>query len=99
MYRQRNKAKAAKILDGLIARMAESHDRDLKKWGRTLARWYEPILNFFDKRTTNGFTEGVNTKLKLVKRISYSFRNREVFIRKAMLAFIPFAVLLPHLTA
>lgn len=99
MYRQRNKAKAAKILDGLIARMAESHDRDLKKWGRTLARWYEPILNFFDKRTTNGFTEGVNTKLKLVKRISYGFRNREVFIRKAMLAFIPFAVLLPHLTA
>ena len=99
MYRQRNRQRAEEILDSLIAAMETSHDRDLKQWAGTLYRWKEPILNFFDNRTTNGFTEGVNTKLKLIKRISYGFRNREVFIRKAMLAFIPFAVLLPHLMA
>ncbi len=42
-------------------------------------------------------TEGINTKLKLIKRISYGFRNKGVFIRKAMLAFLPFAVFSPHL--
>lgn len=99
MYKQRNKQRAEEILNSLITAMEKTFDRDLKQWGRTLYRWKEPILNFFDNRTTNGFTEGVNTKLKLVKRISYGFRNREVFIRKAMLAFLPFTVLIPHLMA
>ncbi len=99
MYWQRNRQKAKAILDSLIAAMEKTSDRDLKQWGRTLYHWREPILNFFDNRTTNGFTEGVNTKLKLIKRISYGFRNKGVFIRKAMLAFLPFAVLTPHLMA
>lgn len=97
MYCQRNREKAKEILNTLIAAMETSHDRDLKQWARTLRYWREPILNFFAKRTTNGFTEGANTKLKLVKRISYGFRNKGVFIRKAMLAFLPFAVLTPQL--
>ena len=97
MYWQRNRQQAETILDSLIAAMEKTSDRDLKQWAKTLYCWKEPILNFFDNRTTNGFTEGVNTKLKLIKRISYGFRNKGVFIRKAMLAFLPFAVLTPHL--
>lgn len=97
MYCQRNREKAGGILNTLISAMEKSGDRDLKQWARTLRCWHEPILNFFTKRTTNGFTEGANTKLKLIKRISYGFRNKGVFIRKAMLAFLPFAVLTPHL--
>ncbi len=97
MYCQKNRQKAEEILNTLIAAMKVSNDRDLKQWARTLRYWHEPILNFFDNRTTNGFTEGANTKLKLIKRISYGFRNKGVFIRKAMLAFLPFAVLTPHL--
>lgn len=98
MYLKTNKKEATEILDSLIRAMEKTYDRDLKQWAKTLYRWREPILNFFDNRTTNGFTEGVNTKLKLVKRISYGFRNKGVFIRKAMLAFLPFAVFSPHLT-
>ena len=97
MYFKRNKKEATDILESLITVMRHTDDRDLKQWAKTLDHWREPILNFFDNRTTNGFTEGINTKLKLVKRISYGFRNKGVFIRKAMLAFLPFAVFSPHL--
>jgi len=43
------------------------------------------------------FLKEANTKLKLVKRISYGFRNKGVFIRKAMLSFLQVAVLTLHL--
>lgn len=43
--------------------------------------------------TTNGYTEGVHTKIKLLKRISYGFKNREVYVRKMFLAFVPLAQL------
>lgn len=66
----------------------------------TLERLEEEILNYFDNHTTNAFTEGVHTKIKMIKRTSYGFRNIEVYIKKVMLAFIPFALilekLLPH---
>ena len=45
-------------------------------WGRTL-------------RITNGFTEGCHTKVKLLKRLSYGFRNVEVYRRKMLLGFLP----------
>jgi transposase len=97
MYSQRNKYQAEIILDTLVVAMDKSGDRDLRQWSKTLRHWRGPILNFFDHRTTNGFTEGANTKLKLIKRISYGFRNKGVFIRKAMLAFLPLAIVTPHL--
>jgi len=47
---------------------------------------------------TNGFTEGCHTKVKLLKRISYGFRNVEVHRRKMLLGFLPstFPALTPH---
>ncbi|MFC2052369.1 transposase [Chloroflexota bacterium] len=35
----------------------------LIRWGNTLKRGREPIVNHFDNHTTNGFTEGYNTKI------------------------------------
>nr|MBO2470001.1 hypothetical protein [Bacillota bacterium] len=47
-------------------------------------------------RVSNGYTEGVHTKIKLLKRISYGFRNREIYVRKMLLAFMPLAWLTSH---
>lgn len=71
----------------------------LKPFARTLKDLEEDILNYFDNRTTNAFTEGVHTKIKMLKRTSYGFKNSETYIQKMMLAFLPFtiiALLLPH---
>jgi transposase len=35
------------------------------------------ICNYFENHTTNGITEGINTKIKLIRRISYGFTNFE----------------------
>lgn len=72
---------------------------NLKPFANTLKNLEEDILNYFDHRTTNAFTEGVHTKIKMIKRTSYGFRNAEIYIKKMLLSFLPFAIiasLLPH---
>lgn len=56
---------------------------------KTLLKWKQPILNYFKYRTTNGFTEGCHTKIKMIKRVSFGFRNINNYIAKVTLAFLP----------
>ena len=42
---------------------------------RTIIRWLDEILAYFDHRTSSGVVEGINNKLKLIKRSGYGFRN------------------------
>ena len=51
------------------------------------------ILNYFHHQTTNAYTEGVHTKMKLIKRLSHGYKNVEVYIKKVLLSFIPTAIL------
>jgi len=62
---------------------------DLTRWDNTLKQWREPILNHFGNGTTNGFTEGCNAKIKMLKRVSYGLRNVEAYWRKMPLGFAP----------
>jgi len=48
----------------------------------------EPILNYFHERTTNGFTEGCHTKIKMLKGVSYGLRNVDVYWRKMLFKFV-----------
>ncbi|MGI6732399.1 MAG: ISL3 family transposase [Anaerovoracaceae bacterium] len=41
----------------------------------TFSRWDKEILAAFDCGFSNGFTEGTNNKIKVIKRISYGVRN------------------------
>ena len=56
------------------------HDRlrgipHLKRFSWVLDHWREEILNYFMLPYTNGFTEGMNNKIKTLKRQAYGFRN------------------------
>jgi hypothetical protein len=53
---------------------------------RTLAWWREQILSYFDDRVTNAFAEGITNKIKVLKRLSYGFRNAERYRYKVLLA-------------
>ncbi len=46
---------------------------------QTIARWQDSILNSFKVPYTNGYTEGVNNKIKVLKRNAYGVRNFERF--------------------
>ena len=45
----------------------------------TIYRWFTEITAYFETRTTNGAVEGINNRLKLIKRLGYGFRNFENF--------------------
>lgn len=42
---------------------------------KTLEHWWEEILNFFVARRNSGFVEGLNNKLKVLKRRCYGIYN------------------------
>ena len=41
----------------------------------TVKRWENKILNYFDSKITNGFIEGLNNKIKVIKRNGYGIPN------------------------
>lgn len=45
----------------------------------TICRWFGEVTAYFDNRTTSGAVEGINNKLKLIKRSGYGFRNFDNF--------------------
>jgi len=47
----------------------------LKTVGDTLEKHLAEIANYFISRTTSGVTEGINTRIKLILRQSYGFKN------------------------
>ena len=67
-------------------------------WAHTLRRWDQAILGYFQYPMHHGFTQGCHTKVNLLKRLSYGFRNAEVYRRKVLLGFLPcsFETLAPH---
>jgi transposase len=52
----------------------------------TIKRWIGEIVSYFDNRTTQGAVEGINNKLKLIKRRGYGFRNFDNFQIRSMLS-------------
>ena len=51
----------------------------------TIVRWFGEIVGYFDGRTTSGAVEGINNKLKLIKRLGYGFRNFSNFRLRSLL--------------
>jgi transposase len=51
----------------------------------TIRRWFAEVVGYFEKRTTNGIVEGINNKLKLLKRCGLGFRNFNNFKIRALL--------------
>lgn len=50
-----------------------------------LQTWRQEILNYFDHRYTNGFLEGKNNRIKVIKRIAYGYRNPTNFRYRILL--------------
>ena len=93
MYQCKNREEAAVFLSRIISNMECSDDAAIYQWSKTLRRWRNYILNYFNHKTTNAYTEGAHNKIKMIKRMSFGFKNIDIYIRKMMLAFIPLAYL------
>jgi transposase len=56
-----------------------------KKSAKTIKRWFSEVVGYFEQRTNNGMVEGINNKLKLLKRSGFGFRNFKNFEMRALL--------------
>lgn len=58
---------------------------EVRTLGRTLLKWFEPILARFDTGASNGPTEGLNLCIKKVKRAGHGFRSFEHYRLRVLL--------------
>jgi len=55
------------------------------KSNNTIIRWFDEIIAYFDNGTNSGAVEGINNKIKLIKRSGYGFRNFDNFRVRCLL--------------
>ena len=65
-------------------RFAEDNSFAPKYYRVTIMNWGKSILNTFDYPHTNGFIEGCNNKIKVLKRNTYGYQNFERFRKRIL---------------
>ena len=58
---------------------------EFEEAAKTIQNWLPYIVNsFIDKRFSNGFTEGLNNKIKVIKRVAFGYKNFNFFRLRLM---------------
>lgn len=84
IWMQGNKTRARLFLEDWLARARISGIRMLERFADTLEEHQEGILNYYDYRISTGPLEGTNTKIQLMKRRAYGYRDHEFFKLKIL---------------
>jgi transposase len=84
LWDQPDKATAERVLQDWIARAQASGVKMLQDFAKTLAGHRSGILAYYDYRISTGPLEGTNTKIKLLQRKAYGFRDMQFFKLKIM---------------
>ena len=70
-----DREEAKKRMSEWIDSAFDSGIEHLEKCAKTMLNWLNGILNSFLTPITNGFTEGCNNKIKVLKRNAYGYQN------------------------
>ena len=74
-----NSFEAKKMLKEWINFAKNCNLKHFQNCAKTYENWEIGILNSFDTPYTNGYIEGCNNKIKVLKRNAYGYRNFERF--------------------
>jgi transposase len=85
-YHDRHYATAAYQLDNWLQAAKQSNIKEMLYVVKTITHWKSEILNYFKHRITTGFLEGMNNKIKTIKRMAYGFRTPGILRAKVLLA-------------
>jgi transposase len=77
-----NRDAAAQYLSDWCAEAHASGLKPLQTMAAVMAAHAAMVLAYFDHGLTNGFQEGINHKIKTLKRMAYGFRDWEFFTLK-----------------
>lgn len=79
---------AEKQLTIWISKCIESKIPEFIEAAGTISRWKEYIVNsFIDARFSNGFTEGMNNKIKVIKRLAFGYKNFKILRSRILYIF------------
>ncbi len=79
---------AERQLRDFIDLCRESEIEEFCEVSKTIENWLEYIVNsFIDERYTNGFTEGTNNKIKVIKRNAFGYKNFQIFRKRIFYIF------------
>ena len=70
-----SKSKAKRKINSWKKRVKKSYLTCFNGFIKTLEKWIEEITNYFIDRQTSGFVEGLNNKIKVIKRRCYGILN------------------------
>ena len=82
VMRSKDKNEAKKALSNWFMHVGVTDRQRLSRFHQcidTFTNWQEEILNAFDSGLSNGYTEGCNNKIKVIKRNAYGMRNFDNF--------------------
>jgi len=88
---QLSREEALRRLDAWQAKVRRSGLTCFNTFLKTLARWREEIANYFSRRLSSGFVEGLNNKIKTIKRRCYGITNVGHLFQRILLDLTGFA--------
>ncbi len=74
-------------LSDWISRYRSSEVSELRAAAKTILDWKQFIINSLTYHKSNGVCEGINNRIKVLKRNCYGFKNFELFRKRIMLIF------------
>jgi len=72
---------AEAFINEFIGHLRNAHTKEFKEIKKTFINWKQEIIASFDrhpvtkKKMTNGTVEGINNFIKVIKRVSYGYKN------------------------
>jgi transposase len=80
-----SKTVAQRKIQAWMRRVKKSGLKCFDEFLKTLEHWWEEITNYFIDRANSGFVEGLNNKLKVLKRRCYGIFNRDHLFQRIYL--------------
>jgi transposase len=84
LWEQDDEESALQYLADWIADAEWSEIPEMKAFAKTLRNHWQEIVNYYSCEITSGPLEGLNNKIKTLKRKSYGFRDKEYFKLKIL---------------
>jgi transposase len=85
-YRHPNPVEGRKIAEQVVESFSTCPIPEIARLGRTLKRWREAFLAYFDTgRANNGGTEAINGLIELHRRVARGFRNPDNYRLRMLL--------------
>lgn len=90
LYKIVHEVPAEKFEESLRSWIEDAHSSDIDpfvKCALTYRHWFSPIVQSIQHNYTNGYTEGCNNKIKVLKRTSYGLQNFRRFRSRILYLF------------